>query len=78
MITALAPSQTVADGVEIETVASALTMTVAVFEIGSKQSGLGSVMIALYVVVPIDVVGAEYVIAVAPAILIQVPLLDCH
>ena len=34
-------------------------MTVAMFEIGSKQSGLGSVMIARYVVVPTDVDGAE-------------------
>ena len=46
VIRALAPSQTVFDGVEIETVASALTITVATFEIGSKQSGLGSVMMA--------------------------------
>ena len=52
-----------------EIVASARTTTVALLETGSLQPEKGSVIIALYNVVPAVVVGGEYVNDVAPEIL---------
>src|SRR4030095_335574 len=65
------------DGVTTTDASGAIT-TVTALETGLVHPDAVSVMTTLYVVVPADKVGAEYVVPFAPGILDQDPLLACH
>ena len=77
----LPPTQISAFCAEILAVGSCFTITDKAADAGSEQSGCVSVTWIRYQIVPATFVGALYVNAVAPEILVQLPVpfgLDCH